>query len=118
MRISVMPWPRRGRPAFTLRSPHECNLTCKTCPLTYGRVEPPTLFTVDKVRFVVAQFPSATRMVLHGIGEPLLNRELPQIISYLKAEGKYVLFNSKRCDSTDIADKGPLPSYTRGGFSR
>ena len=73
---------------------NECNLTCKTCPLTYGRVESPALLTVDKVRFLVAQFPSATRMVLHGIGEPLLNKELPQIISYLKAEGKYVLFNS------------------------
>ena len=73
---------------------NECNLTCKTCPLTYGRVESPALLTLDKVRFLVSQFPSATRMVLHGIGEPLLNKELPQIISYLKAEGKYVLFNS------------------------
>jgi radical SAM protein with 4Fe4S-binding SPASM domain len=73
---------------------NECNLTCKTCPLTYGRVESPALLTLEKVRFLVSQFPSATRMVLHGIGEPLLNQELPQIISYLKAEGKYVLFNS------------------------
>jgi radical SAM protein with 4Fe4S-binding SPASM domain len=73
---------------------NECNLTCKTCPLTYGRVESPALLTLDKVRFLVSQFPSATRMVLHGIGEPLLNKELGQIISYLKAAGKYVLFNS------------------------
>jgi radical SAM protein with 4Fe4S-binding SPASM domain len=73
---------------------NECNLTCKTCPLTYGRVESPALLTLDKVRFLVAQFPSATRMVLHGIGEPLLNKELPQIIHHLKAAGKYVLFNS------------------------
>jgi radical SAM protein with 4Fe4S-binding SPASM domain len=73
---------------------NECNLTCKTCPLTYGRVEPPALLTLDKVRFLVSQFPSATRMVLHGIGEPLLNTELSEIISYLKAAGKYVLFNS------------------------
>jgi MoaA/NifB/PqqE/SkfB family radical SAM enzyme len=73
---------------------NECNLTCTTCPLTYGRVEPPALLSLEKVRFLVSQFPSATRMVLHGIGEPLLNPELPQIISYLKAEGRYVLFNS------------------------
>jgi radical SAM protein with 4Fe4S-binding SPASM domain len=73
---------------------NECNLTCKTCPLTYGRVESPALLTLDKVRFLVTQFPTATRMVLHGIGEPLLNKELPQIISHLKAAGKYVLFNS------------------------
>jgi radical SAM protein with 4Fe4S-binding SPASM domain len=73
---------------------NECNLTCKTCPLTYGRVEAPALLSLEKVRFLVSQFPSASRMVLHGIGEPLLNPELPQIISHLKAEGKYVLFNS------------------------
>jgi radical SAM protein with 4Fe4S-binding SPASM domain len=73
---------------------NECNLTCKTCPLTYGRVEAPALMTLEKVRYLVEQFPSATRMVLHGIGEPLLNPELPQIINYLTSVGKYVLFNS------------------------
>jgi radical SAM protein with 4Fe4S-binding SPASM domain len=73
---------------------NECNLTCKTCPLTYGRVESPALLSLEKVRFLVGQFPSATRIVLHGIGEPLLNKELPQIIRYLKGQEKYVLFNS------------------------
>lgn len=73
---------------------NECNLTCVTCPLTFGRVEAPALLTLEKVRYLVSQFPTATRMVLHGIGEPLLNPELPQIIRYLKSEGKYVLFNS------------------------
>ncbi|MBI3327292.1 MAG: SPASM domain-containing protein [Nitrospinae bacterium] len=73
---------------------NECNLTCVTCPLTFGRVEPPALLTLERVRYLVSQFPSATRMVLHGIGEPLLNKELPQIIRYLKSAGKYVLFNS------------------------
>lgn len=33
-------------------------------------------------------------MVLHGLGEPLLNKDLPLMISYLKARGTYVLFNS------------------------
>jgi radical SAM protein with 4Fe4S-binding SPASM domain len=73
---------------------NECNLTCKTCPLTYGRVESPAMLSLEKVRFLVAQFPSATRIVLHGIGEPLLNKELPEIIRYLKGQERYVLFNS------------------------
>jgi MoaA/NifB/PqqE/SkfB family radical SAM enzyme len=32
--------------------------------------------------------------VLHGLGEPLLNKDLPRMIRYLKARGTYVLFNS------------------------
>ena len=34
------------------------------------------------------------RVVLHGLGEPLLNKDLPRMISYLKERGTYVLFNS------------------------
>ena len=34
------------------------------------------------------------RAVLHGIGEPLLNNDLPQIIAYLKRREIEVLFNS------------------------
>ena len=34
------------------------------------------------------------RCALHGIGEPLLNRELPRMIAYLKERGVEVLFNS------------------------
>jgi radical SAM protein with 4Fe4S-binding SPASM domain len=33
-------------------------------------------------------------VLLHGIGEPLLNRDLPRMIAHLKARGATVLFNS------------------------
>jgi MoaA/NifB/PqqE/SkfB family radical SAM enzyme len=42
----------------------------------------------------VDQFPVLDRVVLHGIGEPLLNRELIPMIQYLKAKRATVLFNS------------------------
>lgn len=32
--------------------------------------------------------------MLHGLGEPLLNKDLPKMIRYLKRRGTYVLFNS------------------------
>jgi len=48
----------------------------------------------DNFRFIVDQFPVLERVVLHGLGEPLLNKDLPQMIRYLKARGTYVLFNS------------------------
>jgi MoaA/NifB/PqqE/SkfB family radical SAM enzyme len=40
------------------------------------------------------QLPDLERSVLHGIGEPLLNRELPAMIRHLKDRGVAVLFNS------------------------
>ena len=33
-------------------------------------------------------------MVLHGVGEPMLVKELPRMIRYLKDRGVYVLFNT------------------------
>lgn len=48
----------------------------------------------DDFRRIVDQFPVLDRVVLHGLGEPLLNKELPKMIRYLKERGTYVLFNS------------------------
>ena len=73
---------------------NECNLACKTCPITYGKVEEPASLSLEQVKYLVSQFTTVRRIVLHGVGEPLLNRELPKIIFWLKAKGIYVLFNS------------------------
>ncbi|MBW2202403.1 MAG: SPASM domain-containing protein [Deltaproteobacteria bacterium] len=40
------------------------------------------------------QLPELERAALHGIGEPLLNEELPDMIKYLKNRKAYVFFNS------------------------
>lgn len=48
----------------------------------------------DDFRRIVDQFPVLERVVLHGLGEPLLNKDLPKMIRYLKDRGTYVLFNS------------------------
>jgi MoaA/NifB/PqqE/SkfB family radical SAM enzyme len=73
---------------------NECNLACKTCPITYAKVEEPAVLSLEQVKRLVSQFSTVKRVVLHGVGEPLLNRELPKIISWLKESGMYVLFNS------------------------
>ncbi len=73
---------------------NECNLACKTCPITYGKVEEPASLSFDQIKHLVCQFPTVERVVLHGVGEPLLNRELAKIILWLKEKGIYVLFNS------------------------
>jgi radical SAM protein with 4Fe4S-binding SPASM domain len=51
---------------------------------------------LDEFRDLVDQIPLLCRVVLHGVGEPLLNSDLPAMIAYLKrrAEPPEVLFNS------------------------
>jgi radical SAM protein with 4Fe4S-binding SPASM domain len=55
--------------------------------------EPKTLSWENFLK-IAEQFPKMERAVLHGIGEPLINKELPRMIRYLKERGVYVLFNT------------------------
>jgi len=72
-----------------------CNLLCQTCPITFMDLEKRDVLSYDKFLTIVNQFPRIERAVLHGIGEPLLNKALPRMISYLKQhKGSHVLFNS------------------------
>jgi MoaA/NifB/PqqE/SkfB family radical SAM enzyme len=85
---------------------NRCNLLCTTCPHTFTAYEPlKTLGWHEFIR-IVDQFPQIERAVLHGIGEPLLNKELPRMIALLKARGATVLFNTNATLlSEDLAQK-------------
>src|SRR6202035_448929 len=71
-----------------------CNEFCQQCPRTLLSREDDRDLSFDKFRYIVDQFPVLERVVLHGLGEPLLNKELPRMVRYLKDRGSYVLFNS------------------------
>ena len=43
---------------------------------------------------IVDQIPDLQRAVLHGVGEPMLVKNLPKMVRYLKDRGTYVLFNT------------------------
>ena len=73
---------------------NRCNLLCETCPRTFFTREPLKSLSFKEFVHIAEQFPEMRRAVLHGIGEPLLNRALPQMIRYLKARDIEVLFNS------------------------
>ncbi len=73
---------------------NRCNLFCETCPHTFFKREPLRSLTLDEFIAIAEQFPQMQRALLHGIGEPLLNRELPQIIRYLKGRDIEVIINS------------------------
>ena len=77
-----------------LETTNRCNLLCTTCPRTFEALEPPADMSWNLFTRVVDQFPNIARVVLHGVGEPMMVRALPRMIRYLKARGSYVLFNT------------------------
>lgn len=77
-----------------IESTTRCNELCQQCPRTLLSREDDCDLTFEQFCFIVDQFPVLERVVLHGLGEPLLNKDLPRMIRYLKERGTYVLFNS------------------------
>jgi MoaA/NifB/PqqE/SkfB family radical SAM enzyme len=73
---------------------NRCNLLCTTCPRTYEQLEPPADMSWPLFTSIVDQIPNLARAVLHGVGEPMLVRSLPQMVRYLAERGVYVLFNT------------------------
>ena len=85
----------RGPRTLYIETSNRCNSLCTTCPLTFfGSQGGAHDLGFDEFRRIVDQAPDLERAVLHGIGEPLLNRHLPAMIRYLKARDVHVLFNS------------------------
>ncbi|MFY9293762.1 MAG: radical SAM protein [Methylorubrum rhodinum] len=73
---------------------NRCNLLCETCPRTFEELEPPADMSWALFTKIVDQVPDIARVVLHGVGEPMLVADLPRMIRYLKDRGTYVLFNT------------------------
>ena len=77
-----------------LETTNRCNLLCTTCPRTYAELEPPADMSWELFTSIVDQIPDLQRAVLHGVGEPMLVKNLPKMVRYLKDRGTYVLFNT------------------------
>src|SRR6202521_2653067 len=77
-----------------LETTNRCNLLCTTCPRTFEELEPEKDMSWELFTSIIDQFPKIARVVLHGVGEPMLVKELPRMIRYLKDRGVYVLFNT------------------------
>jgi MoaA/NifB/PqqE/SkfB family radical SAM enzyme len=77
-----------------LETTNRCNLLCTTCPRTYAELEPPADMSWELFISIVDQIPDLQRAVLHGVGEPMLVRNLARMVRYLKNRGTYVLFNT------------------------
>src|SRR5262245_27547089 len=86
----IVPLPRE----LYLESTNRCNELCDQCPRTHLGREADRDLSLDEVMRITNQLPALERVVLHGLGEPLLNPELPAIVAHLRGPGAHVLFNS------------------------
>ena len=85
---------RPGPREVYIEPTNRCNELCQTCPRTFVTREPEA--DLDLARFVrvLDQFPGVERVVLHGLGEPLLARDLPRMVAEANRRGARVLFNT------------------------
>jgi MoaA/NifB/PqqE/SkfB family radical SAM enzyme len=86
--------PAQAPVCLYLETTNRCNLLCTTCPRTYAELEPPADMSWELFTSIVEQVPNLVRAVLHGVGEPMLVKDLPRMVRYLKDRGAYVLFNT------------------------
>ncbi len=103
--VSTAPAGRRGRPlprTLYIEPTNRCNSLCTTCPRTFYPMERPADMSLAHFQAIVDQCPVLDRVVLHGLGEPMLNRDLVPMIAYLKArpEATQVVFNSNSLSLT------------------
>jgi len=73
---------------------NRCNLLCETCPRTFEDLEPPADMSWELFTSIIDQAEHIARVVMHGVGEPMLVKNLPDMIRYCKARGIYTLFNT------------------------
>lgn len=84
-----------GPSALYLEVTNRCNLECRTCIRTYRTLEPPADLSLAAVRAILDQLRTGPeRAVLQGIGEPLLNPEIFEIVGLLRERGARVVFNT------------------------
>ena len=73
---------------------NRCNLLCETCPRTHNELEPPADLDFARMVEIADELPVIRRALLHGVGEPLLNPELPEMVAYFAGRGAHVVFNT------------------------
>jgi MoaA/NifB/PqqE/SkfB family radical SAM enzyme len=93
-RSSVLPLLKAQPASYYIEVTKNCNELCQICPRTYYWPHRRDNLSLEQFYRIVDGIEEVQRVVLHGLGEPLLNPDLFEMVRYLKARGAYVLFNS------------------------
>jgi radical SAM protein with 4Fe4S-binding SPASM domain len=80
---------------LVLESGNVCNLRCPLCPTPHREQRiPKGMLTLENTKKIIDQFPMLIHLNLSLWGEPLLNRDIFDIIGYAKQKGIEVLIQS------------------------
>jgi len=74
-------------PTAMIEPTNLCNLACPTCPTGTGKIPPRPPMTLDRFDRVLAEIPGLRNVALWNYGEPLLHRQLPELIARAKRAG-------------------------------
>jgi MoaA/NifB/PqqE/SkfB family radical SAM enzyme len=84
-------------PAIILEVTNRCNLKCNTCILgtdkAYNGYQKKDI-SFDEFKHILKQIPPLVHVWLQGVGEPLLNQELPRMVEYAYSKGITCSFNT------------------------
>jgi len=71
-----------------------CNLRCKHCYANAGKRHPME-FSIEEIRNIVDELSGlGTVVIAIAGGEPLMRRDLPDIVSYIKSKGMEIFLNT------------------------
>lgn len=73
---------------------NRCNARCQTCPRTHYPPQGERDLSPAEFASILGQAPALRRLVLHGVGEPLLNGDLPAMVAAAGERGIETVFNT------------------------
>lgn len=108
MNSSVQSLPKEIQIEPTIR----CNMDCVMCDKK-SRQRLADDMTFIEFKKIVDQFEGLAKLHLHGIGEPLLNRDFTNMVEYAKNKNIYVCFN----DNMSLLDKKKAERLVKLGLN-
>lgn len=73
---------------------NRCNQKCVMCARNAGLDVPVGDLSLENFKKIMGQLPGVRNLLLNGLGEPLLNKDLPEMIKFASSRGVAVSINS------------------------
>ena len=89
-RETLLSYPR----GVQIEPTNRCNQRCVMCPRTAGLDVPIGDMSLESFKKIIDKLPTIRKLFLSGLGEPMLNPDLPEMIAFASSRGIIVSINS------------------------